>query len=599
LGVLAAPAAAEADTFEVTNLLDDGSGGTLREAVDDAESNFGFDRIIFDSQLTGTLTLEQGALYVSDPVEIDGPGANRVTISGDNASRIFDFNSPGKYEAAFFNDLTIASLTLANGSAPEDEDGGAIASFGADLTLEDAVVTGSQAAEGAGGAIASKYGTVTLESTTISNNEGEEGGGIAVSAAKAVTIQDSRMTGNRAEVGAALFGLAGGPVRVNSSTLDGNQAEFVGGGILAAGANTIVANSTLTGNSAQVGGGVFLDGGEEGPYTPNLTVRNSTVSGNTAGNVGGGVYRDDYSTKPFLLNSIVAGNAAPYGPDIAGYAPYDEFDAEFSLIGSTSGATLNTTTPNSNLIGANPELLPLGNNGGPTPTMALEPTSPAIDKGNGKNLIQDQRHLARPIDFPTLPNSTAAGADGADIGAFELQQLPDCEGKPATIIARPGQPTTGTEGPDVIVGTAGPDQIDALGGNDLVCGRDGDDVLLGRGGKDEMFGSGGEDELRGGKRKDVLSGGPDADVQKGGSGKDTLVGQGGTDELRGNSGNDRLLGRNGADDLFGNSGDDRLIGGRAPDRFDGGSGNNLLYLRPEDKDVVVNRSPNDKVFGEG
>jgi len=42
-----------------------------------------------------------------------------------------------------------------------------------------------------------------------------------------------------------------------------------------------------------------------------------------------------------------------------------------------------------------------------------------------------------------------------------------------------------------------------------------------------------------------------------------------------------------------------LIGGPQSDRFNGGPGLNLLYLRPRDGDVIVNRGPNDRVFGEG
>ena len=36
-------------------------------------------------------------------------------------------------------------------------------------------------------------------------------------------------------------------------------------------------------------------------------------------------------------------------------------------------------------------------------------------------LPTDQRGLQRPIEFPQIPNSPAAGGDGSDIGAFELQ----------------------------------------------------------------------------------------------------------------------------------------------------------------------------------
>jgi len=62
---------------------------------------------------------------------------------------------------------------------------------------------------------------------------------------------------------------------------------------------------------------------------------------------------------------------------------------------------------------------PLGDNGGPTPTMVPEATSPLVDQGAAFGLGTDQRGVQRPIDFPAIAN--AAGGDGADIGAVELQ----------------------------------------------------------------------------------------------------------------------------------------------------------------------------------
>src|SRR5262249_34961169 len=69
-------------------------------------------------------------------------------------------------------------------------------------------------------------------------------------------------------------------------------------------------------------------------------------------------------------------------------------------------------------LNANPLLGPLGNYGGPTPTMALRSGSPAIDKGASFGYATDQRGFARPVDDASVGN--ASGGDGADIGAFEV-----------------------------------------------------------------------------------------------------------------------------------------------------------------------------------
>ena len=51
--------------------------------------------------------------------------------------------------------------------------------------------------------------------------------------------------------------------------------------------------------------------------------------------------------------------------------------------------------------------------------MAPAFSSPAVDQGAAEGLGSDERGVIRPIDFPTIPN--AAGGDGSDIGAVELQ----------------------------------------------------------------------------------------------------------------------------------------------------------------------------------
>jgi hypothetical protein len=44
-----------------------------------------------------------------------------------------------------------------------------------------------------------------------------------------------------------------------------------------------------------------------------------------------------------------------------------------------------------------------------------------VNKGSAFGLTTDQRGLTRPVAFPGVANSSAAGGDGSDIGAVELQ----------------------------------------------------------------------------------------------------------------------------------------------------------------------------------
>jgi hypothetical protein len=82
-----------------------------------------------------------------------------------------------------------------------------------------------------------------------------------------------------------------------------------------------------------------------------------------------------------------------------------------------SGHSLNQTGPN--VFGVDPQLGGLANNGGPSQTEAPSASSPVVDKGSASGLNSDQRGVLRPIEFPAIPN--AAGGDGSDMGAVELQ----------------------------------------------------------------------------------------------------------------------------------------------------------------------------------
>jgi hypothetical protein len=115
-------------------------------------------------------------------------------------------------------------------------------------------------------------------------------------------------------------------------------------------------------------------------------------------------------------------------------------DAEFSLIGIVDpDSTINTVGPN--ILGQNPQLGPLAPNGGSTETQKPAATSPVVDAGSAFSLTSDQRGLGRPFDAPTIPS--AAGGDGSDIGAVELQagDVPPAPPTPAT----PGSTTPSTK----------------------------------------------------------------------------------------------------------------------------------------------------------
>ncbi|MEO0854521.1 MAG: choice-of-anchor Q domain-containing protein, partial [Cyanobacteria bacterium J06648_11] len=189
---------------------------------------------------------------------------------------------------------------------------------------------------------------------------------------------------------------------VSNSTVSGNSAADDGGGIANDFSTSTVSNSTVSGNSAaDDGGGIF------NLSSTTFTVSNSTVSGNSATSDGGGIYNRSASTA-IITSSIVGDNTAANNPDLSN--PGGSLVVSHSLIESASGNGL-LSGINNNIVGFDPQLDPNGlqDNGGPTQTIALLPTSPAIDAGsNLAGLNTDQRGLDRTV------------GSGIDIGAFEV-----------------------------------------------------------------------------------------------------------------------------------------------------------------------------------
>ncbi len=205
-------------------------------------------------------------------------------------------------------------------------------------------------------------------------------------------------------------------------TVGGGNTEF-GGGIFNQG-NLTLTNSTVSGNTAGAdGGGIFNQG--------NLTLTNSTVSGNAAGSVGGGIHLGGGTVT--LTNSTVSGNAAEVGGDIhvdSGTVTLTnslvEGDCAMTFLGliASNGYNiespsdtcgLNDPTDQANVSTDDLKLGPLQDNGGPTMTHALLPSSLAIDvipeadcvDADGEPLTTDQRGESRD--------------SMCDVGAFEVQ----------------------------------------------------------------------------------------------------------------------------------------------------------------------------------
>ena len=202
-----------------------------------------------------------------------------------------------------------------------------------------------------------------------------------------------------------------------------------------------VRNSTLTANTAQggasngspdpgkgFGGAVF---NLSGAFTAvGSTLAANTAAPNTANAEGTAVYNLAYdaatarTAQTTLRNTILGegtGDDTLVSNRSAFITPSPNLGTANAAVGERNlvrtSSVLDGGTITGTALTTDPRLGALGNNGGPTPTMAPAQNSPAIDAGAAFGLTRDQRGLARPSNFLDVPNA----ADGSDIGAVERQ----------------------------------------------------------------------------------------------------------------------------------------------------------------------------------
>ena len=434
---------------------------TLRAAVQESNGSTTQRVIQFASNVTGTITLTNGAITLTSNTIINGPTDRTLTVSGNNASGIFNNSTGGLFGQATD---TISNLTLTKGNAAL---GGAINSFSI-VTLTNCTLSNNVATQ-SGGAI---YATssFTLNNCIVSGNKAPQGGAIN----GGVTINGGILSNNVANATNVANQLGGailnqGSLKISGATLSGNSA-YEGGAIFSSdgfgNSNVTLTNSTLSGNNAgQAGGAVYNGNG-----TLNITA--CTLSGNTATIAGGGVFNApggglvsaatvNATNSTFSGNTVnaianqgaltldsdtFAGNTAPANPQFPGVDVYQENNPNQDPVGEGSPSLTvrnsifnDTATGNRSIVsntGTNPANISdlgnniaiddangaltastdklntnakvgaLANNGGPTQTIALQTGSPAINTGN-TTLATDQRGVARPQ------------GSAKDIGAFE------------------------------------------------------------------------------------------------------------------------------------------------------------------------------------
>jgi hypothetical protein len=300
---------------------------------------------------------------------------------------------------------TLTNCILSNDSAiggGGGDGGGVFVDANSTATLTNCTLSNDKAGNGGGGLCTDGSGPVTFNNCTLSDDSATQGGGICNTGGTVVltacTLSNDSNSGllneGRATVIASTFS--------NDSALAGGGLENVGTATLT---NCTFSNDSAT-SSIDGGGGIFNEGGATLTLTNCTLANNAAVTGSGGGiwNAGGGTLN--------LTNTIVAENTATVsGPDIFGKVN----TADHDLIGDGSGSAI-ITNLGGNLVGTSttpidPRLGPLQNNGGPTETLALLASSPAIGHANNaKAPVTDQRGVTRVTGLGEV----------TDIGAFEF-----------------------------------------------------------------------------------------------------------------------------------------------------------------------------------
>ena len=410
LALLLVPGVVYADTITVDDSCN------LYDAVENANNgdqtnpncaagSAGHDTIVFDLVLPATIRLTGGQLDITSDLTIDGPGMDSLTISGNNASRVISTTGV----------VTITGVTIADGDVFGF--GGGIFNQGTLLLTDCAVSNNTVRGSGnSGGGIHNEEGILTIRNCAVSDNDvivgADDGGGVHTFSGT-LTIDNSYIYNNTAaNDGGGIRGNYATTITVRNTSIYSNTALNNGGGfrIFNPESRAVIENSTISGNRAvgTQGGGIYVRNAV-------ITVTNSTISGNRAFSGGGGIFHD--STSPGivnLVNTIVAGNIAdttPFGgPDAGGVIT----SLDYNLIQDTSGASVVGATGH-NIVGQDPLLGPLADNGGDTWTHALLVGSTAINhipagtNGCGTTITADQRGIARPQGV------------ACDVGAYEAQ----------------------------------------------------------------------------------------------------------------------------------------------------------------------------------
>lgn len=362
-----------------------------------------------------------GAIYNTGITNLSGDTFTSNAITGTE----YAYGGAAELDAG---NSTVENSTFSGNTAGTGTQEG----YGGGVYLDQSAVIGGSTFSGntatsGGGGLYDAGGAAIISSSFTGNTVSAAlpyygGGGIYEDSSE--EIEDSTISGNTVNPIGLYAG--GGGIYVDSSvalidstvsgnTTTGNLAATGGGGIFNY-KNLAVANSTITGNSSTTNGGGLFNYNSGG----NALLANATIYQNKAAGSGGNI-ENDYTL--IMDNTIAAGGSAATGLDVDNPGTLTEGD--YNLIQAPVTGNATGGTKSNDILGKDPKLLALANNGGPTYTNAdqastISPGTAYITWsaasngtcGNVTDMGADQRGYTR-----------GAGLK-CDIGAYEFSGAP-------------------------------------------------------------------------------------------------------------------------------------------------------------------------------